>query len=47
MKEFDKLKQELNDVFSDTSISKEDCIAGLNDLRDEIDIMLESLGADQ
>lgn len=44
---FEHLKRYLGQVFNDTSISTEDCIAGLQDLREEIDTMLDSLGASQ
>lgn len=39
----DKAKAAINDVFSDTSVPPETTAASLRDLRDEIEIMLDTL----
>ena len=38
--------QAINELFSDTSVSKETAIGNLRSLRDEIDTLIESLEVD-
>lgn len=43
----DQVKRDLNELFSDTSVSRETTRNQLIELRDEIEVLLNALGEDE
>lgn len=43
---YETVKKALDEMFSDTSISKEECLSGMNALSDEISTMADCLEMD-